>query len=64
VRKYLLDHRRIFDTCDDFGGTTTFVTGRYIDIDYSLEALCPVCIAAPIGLLPAARASPFADVLA
>jgi hypothetical protein len=41
VCKYLFDHHRVFDTSDDFDGTTTCVAGRNIDIEYSLEALCP-----------------------
>ncbi len=39
--KYQLDHHRILDTCNYLDGTTACVTGRYIDIEYSLEALCP-----------------------
>ncbi len=32
-------HHRVFDTGNHPDGTTTCVTGRYIDIEYSLEAL-------------------------
>ena len=36
--KYQLDHHRVLDTCNYLDGTTACVTGRYIDIEYSLEA--------------------------
>ena len=39
--KYLLDHYRVFDTGNHFDGATTYVTGRYIDIEYSFQTLRP-----------------------
>ena len=39
--KYLLDHRRVFDTSDYLDNATAFFASCNIDIEYSLEALCP-----------------------
>ena len=39
--KYLLDHQRVFDTGYYFDSATAFFADCNIDIEYSLEALCP-----------------------
>jgi len=41
VCKYLLDHRRVFNTGDYLDSASAFFASCNIDIEYSLEALCP-----------------------
>ena len=41
VSEYLPDHLRVFNTSNDPGITTTFTTGFNIDIEHSLQPLCP-----------------------
>ncbi len=38
---HLSSYRRVFNTCNDLDGTTACFTGRYIDIEYSFQVLCP-----------------------
>ncbi len=37
----LLDHHRVFDAGDDFHGTAAGAAGLDVDIEYTLEPLCP-----------------------
>ena len=74
--KYLLDHHRIFDTGNHSDRTTVCVTGRYIDMKYSLEALCPghrgmllhrrslISVYLPFGALASFRRRHLGSVLA
>ncbi len=62
--KYLLDHHRVLDTCNYLDGTTACVTGRYIDIEYSFQALRPGHSGVTVCRLAVARLTVFLTLVA
>ncbi len=62
--KYLLNHRRVFDTSNYLDCATAFFASCNIDIEYSLEALCPGHRGVTVCRLAVARLTVFLTLVA